>query len=207
MTVTGQKIRIELADIQLQMPHPMRRINQTQHPQLFTRLRQPLKRHPHAWHTHNRVEDRNLDFPARLLHIRNLLLKRVHEPVIFKRICVLDLHALGRRGLGDVLNGQVASLVDSGEVEDVVALFEGKVAQHRVHAGCGVGDEDDGFGRCVEEGCDCGAGRVEVRWVLVPDEVVGARFGCVLEGAQGVADGEGVGAKGTCGELERVVSD
>jgi len=205
VTVTRQEVRIECADIQFQMPNAMRRIHKTQHTQLFTYLRQPFKRDPHTRHTHDCVENSNLDFPTRTLHISHFLLERLHEPVIFDRIRVLDPRTLCGRSLSDVLNCQVASLVDSGEVQDVVAFFKRQVAQDCVHASCGIGDENNGFWRRIDQFCDRGARSVEVRRVLVPNEVVRAGFGCVLEGAESVPDGEWVGSEGACGGLGGVM--
>lgn len=89
-----------------------------------------------------------------------------------------------------------AGAVGGAEVEQRIAWCVDEVAQEEVYAACGIGDEDDCGGGCVEEGGEGVAGGGEQGRVLVADEVVDAAFGCILEVAKNGADGARVGAEG-----------
>lgn len=176
MAIARQEIWVQSLHVHLDMPDSMRGVNQTQHSQLFTCLCQALKWNADSRHTHHGIKDSNLDFSAELLHLLNFCLECLHEPVILHWIGVLNFHRLCRRSLGDVLNGEIATLVDSGEVYNVIAFFERQVAQDCVDSGRGVGDEDNGLWWCIDDLCDSGTGCVEVGGIFPADEVVRASF-------------------------------
>lgn len=97
---------------------------------------------------------------------------------------------------GYVGDGLFAGAVDGGEVDDNVAWFEDEVAEDEVEGRRGVDDEDAGVDWGGEVRGDGGTGGVEVLGVCPADPVVGAGFGEVLVGPQGVSDGGWVGAEG-----------
>ena len=103
----------------------------------------------------------------------------------------------------DVVDCFLAAAVDGGEVEDFVAAVgvPDYVAEDRVDADGGVGDEDGGFGGDVEEFCDGGARLVQELGVLVTDEGVRRGFGAVLVRAEFGLDGAGNRAEGACGRV------
>lgn len=102
MTITHKEIRVQRPKINLQMPNPMRSINTTQYPQLFTRCRQLLKRHPHTGHADHRIEYSDPDFPAGCFYLLYLGFESRHKPLIFDGIGVGDFNRRCRCGFGDV---------------------------------------------------------------------------------------------------------
>lgn len=196
MTIGNEEIRVQLRQIQLDLPNPMRAIHKTQHPQLLAQLHQLLKGQPDPWHANNGIEDGDFHFPALLLHLLNLLPENLNQPLLFHRERVLHTYGFRGRRLSDVLDSLVAPPVDGGRVQDVVALLEDQVPQDRVDAGGGVRDEDAFFDGGVDERGDGGAGGVEEVGVLVADEGVWALLGKGLVLAEDVSDGFGVGAEG-----------
>ena len=80
----------------------------------------------------------------------------------------------------------------------MIAGLKFDVAKNCINTGRGIGNKDDGFLRRVDESCNNFAGGVQMRGILVPDEVVRARFDRVLEGMENTSDGTGVGSERAC---------
>ena len=188
VTITDEEIRLQCAQIEGQMPHPMGPVDQRQHTLRPTHLRQALKRHPHPGQTRHRIEQRYPNRVPSLLLPRQHLLKPSHHLPIRDRIRILHLHPLRRRRLGNILDRLLARAVDGAEVHDAVARVEAQAAQDRVDACCGVGEEDDRFDGDVQDGCDGAARGVEEGRVGVADEVVRAGFGEGVEGTHAGKD-------------------
>jgi hypothetical protein len=171
-------------------------VEETQHAQLFACRQKALVWDAHAGHADYGVEDGNFDLSSSTLDFLELLLESINQPVVLNRVRVLHPRRLGRRGLSDVLHSSVTSLVNSRKIQDIIAIFVLQVAKDGVDAQSGIRNKSHGVTWCIEKFCNRGAGGVEVGWVLVADELVGTRFGGVLEGAEGGLDRAGVGAKG-----------
>jgi hypothetical protein len=207
VAVAHKEVGVELAQVEAEMPNPMRAVHERQHPELFTHAHQPLERQSEARHAHNGIKDRDPHHSAALLLLLYRRSESVDDDIIARGKLDRDLYADRGRGLLNVLDAVLARVVDKVEIDDAVAGLEDERAQDGVDAGGGIGDEDElGEGHvevCGEEG----ARAVEQRGVSGADELVGALLGGGLEGLEGAADGAGVRAEGACGRELMVRSD
>ena len=72
----------------------------------------------------------------------------------------VDFVAAGWGGFTDVVYGFLAGAVDGGEVDYDIAGLVDEVVEDGVETGCGVGDEYDGRGWCVDVLCHCCSGLI-----------------------------------------------
>lgn len=112
--------------------------------------------------------------------------------------------------MADILYCLVTRSIYRGKLQYLLASREGQVAQDGVDASGGVGHEDNGVERCVEELGYGGSRSIEVLSVEKAEVMVWTGFRRVSKGLEGSFDTARVGACGAYGwcEIEdRLVAD
>lgn len=197
VAIACQKIRVQCLHVKLNVPNSMRCVDQAQNAQVFASLRQALEWDADTWHAYHGVENGNFDFATGVLYLLNLRLEGLHEVVIFYGVGILDLDSFCRCSLCDVFHSEIATLVDSSKVYDVIAFFERQVSKHCVDSCSCIGYENDGLRWRVYDFCDGSTGGIQMRRILPADEVVWTRFCSILKRAKDVADRSWVSAERT----------
>jgi hypothetical protein len=179
------------------MSNPMRSVNAAQNTLAFTLLCEPLKREPDTRQCTDSIKNGNFGLQAFFFELFNRLNKPLYNLLMLARELV-SLNLLRpdiRLRLHNRSDRLLARTVDGVEVNDYIAGLVDEIPEHGVDAEGGILDEDTSLSRDVQEVGTGNPGREEVFFILVAHEFVGGCFGEVLEMAELVADGEGVGAE------------
>ncbi len=146
MTIRHKEIRIQLPQIQRNLPDPMRPINTAQDPQPSTLLRQSLKGEPHPRHCTDGIKDGDFSFQSILLKTSDRFDKPLDNlPMLAWKVVTGNfLGADVRVRLQDRSDRLLARAIDGVEIDDHVARFVDEVAEDGVDPQGGILDENAG---------------------------------------------------------------
>lgn len=188
VAVRDEKVRLQLAHVQLNLSNTMGTIDDTQNPLFATDPHEPFKRKPNPGIAHNSIKHRRANLESLLAGLLYNLTKTPFQFIFRNGVLKPHLTRLERTMFLQRDNALLDSAIDGLEVDQGFARLEIEIIEHRRDAGCGVLDEDTLVLRGIEQFCDICACCVEVFRVLLPDVGIWSDVGEILEGSLGVAD-------------------